>query len=326
MKKVLSLILSVCLLLLAGCTQTPNDNSSDNLNNDIAKMVKVSEEIIEYDGNDKYYYYENKIYKNDTVVFEDEKDNEIYQLALSGDYIYYLCGNDSTYNALSRVLKNGTNKQEVLVSSQQFNGLNDMKIYNNNIFVCDGIKLYLINTNDLKPQLIHKDVNQYDVYGENVYYIEHAERTFTIYKKNINTQKIEKVLGDGVYSEDKNPTVPLYSKFVLTENGNFVFTQRLPYKLCEYTNGNIKVIENSVVNPLKTGHIYEESVIYKDEMIYYVRKENEEQILYTCVSSPEETITIYIGNLKDFSSGITVKNNYYYYKDKNNKTQKIKIN
>ncbi len=317
MKKVLSLILAICLLLLAGCTQTPIDNSSI-LNN-------ISEEIIEYDGNDKYYYFENKIYKNDTVIFEDEKDNKIYQLAINGDYVYYLCGNDSTYNALSRVLKNGTNQQELLVSHEQFNGLNDMKIYNNNVFVCDAIELYLISTTDLKPIVLHNDVAQYDIYGENVYYIDHAERTFTIYKKNIITQKTEKILGGGVYSEDKNLTNTLYSKFVLTENGNFVFTQRLPYKLCEYVDGTVRVIENST-DSLDDGHIYEESVMYYDGLIYYVKIENKQQILYACATSPEEAVMIEKGALKDFSRCITIKNNYYYYRDKNNKTQKIKIN
>jgi len=210
---------------------------------------------------------------------------------------------------------NGENKQKLLDcdTTEGFYGgdFHSWYIYNGNLFLHSSMVLYKIDLSTYQWEIFNNDIEFYQIYDDCLYFIDHAKTSFTIYKQDLKTKEIEIVLGEGVtYPENE-----IYSNFVISEDGTFFITQRLPYRrLISYKDGKIEVIEDFENLEDYFDSFDELSLRYHNGYLYYVKKTDNVYNLYRydcIVKQIKEKITA----LDEYKrTGYVNDNAFYYYK------------
>lgn len=222
MKKLFLLLLIICLL--SGCHSAPKEENYDTTPPQYTTGNKQPSE----ENNALQPQQINKKYVVDGVTYQSVSDIYGYNFEITRD------------------------DQPILDYTDFINNqLNDWQVCDDNILALVNMRLFCYSLADgtLEPILTNEVVSAFDYYNGYIYYIEHANRTFSVYRTKFGSDKKELVLGHDVY--DKENPKELISNFVITDDGDIVFTQRVPYGLYVYKNGKTKLIlESSDINEL----------------------------------------------------------------------------
>ena len=114
-------------------------------------------------------------------------------------------------------------------------GIAEFQIYNDEFYIwTNGITVIRYNPVTNKTEAFLDDVGILKFSENYAYYIDHAQRTFSIYRKNLKTGETILLRGDGKTKERyEEPSVPLYDNLVFVGN-QLYYTTRLPYTLRKY--------------------------------------------------------------------------------------------
>ncbi len=244
MKKILCSILTLCIVL-SGCQSTPKSDETIITPQPAPQFVTA-----------------------DTVTDNETVDEQIPK------YIRTQVVDGITYKSVSDplgydfdILQVSADGEKSLLKDKEFYGrqLIDWKICDGKILFKTNIWLYCYNLADGTTDLILSDVCSFDYYNGYIYYREHASRTFTVYRTKIGSEDKQVVLGHDVY--DKENPKELVSNFVITDDGEIVFTQRVPYGLYVYKNGKTKLI-------LESKDINERSICCDKNDVYFVMQDS----------------------------------------------------
>ncbi len=76
------------------------------------------------------------------------------------------------------------------------------------------------------------------IHGGYLYYMDHGDKSFTIFRKNLDTDKVEIMFGDGVGKRDRDyiGDSPYYDNFVIV-NDVLYASSRFPAKIWRYDEG-----------------------------------------------------------------------------------------
>ena len=96
----------------------------------------------------------------------------------------------------------------------------------------------------------------------NLYFIDHANRTFSIYVMDLTTKTTKILLGDGEYNPNKEEAKYLYKNFIFIEDTMYYYMLS-PDGLYVYQNGESKLISDN-------ENIDEYSLFSYDGDLYYI--------------------------------------------------------
>ena len=280
-------LLTFLIFNLFGCS----DNSTLTENQNSMIDESKGEEIQQSDIPDDY---------AEDVVFETRSVSK--EITYDGS-VYYSISDDLGYDFEIR-RKTDENYFQTLITDTDLIGeqLIDWEICDDKIFFTSNMWLYCYDMTDESVTLLNDDVSNFDLYNGYIYFSEHASRTFTVYRTKIGSDNKEVVIGNDIY--DENNPKELVSNFVVKSNGDIVFTQRVPYGLYVYHDGNTNLL-------LDTDDIYEYSLCCDLDNVYYVLKRDETSVL-CCYTSTGELREV--AELMDFSRLVSVENGVYSYR------------
>jgi hypothetical protein len=167
------------------------------------------------------------------------------------------------------------------------------------------------------------DINSAGFLGDRFYYVNHAEKTFSIYEKNLSTGKTELVRGDGVgkrHSVIHNGDTPWFDR-VYVIDGKMYYTTRMPAQLYQYSPGGEDILiadfsENSKPN------IFE--VAAGRQKLYYVFGTDAYE--YDLQSGATTKLATIKDMVTDGYSGFCVADGVLMYRGKNNEVKRIRLN
>lgn len=172
-------------------------------------------DIVEDDDNLYYCTKEEiiKIHKKDGISNNILKQQNPSKLAIYNGYLYFLSDGGADLK-FYRVDINGENYSEVFnrkdITGKYLTDIRSFQVVENKIYVDIMMQLFSYDMNTGEIVLISKDIYKFHVVGDNVYFTDHAQRTFTFYKLNLRTMEREIFLGNGVSMPEKE----LYDDFV----------------------------------------------------------------------------------------------------------------
>jgi hypothetical protein len=194
------------------------------------KLKTISGKALEWDcldliEDDSYIYYSN----DDGIYKTDKKDGTSKQIAdqkraskllLAEGYIYFLAKSGENCD-LYRVSTEGKDSK-IVISGKQLNSIdmNNMDrfaVVNNKIYISYEMQLHSFDMVSGEIKNIIEDEGIFHVNNNNIYYIDHAERTFTIYKKNLVDMKTQIIVGNGKSDKAKD----MYKDFVFLGDSMF---------------------------------------------------------------------------------------------------------
>ncbi|PJI07263.1 MULTISPECIES: hypothetical protein [Clostridium] len=202
-------------------------------------------------------------------------------------------------------------------------------VQDNNIYFDDSMSVYLFDMSSGKLKLLNDDVEQFKINNGYMFYIDHAQKTFTIYKENINDMKSQIILGKGVSKPNKG----IYYGFDFI-GSDLYFLKRIPdstYEHCAnalyaYKNGNEILMRKN-----NNEGIDEEMVVYKKEL-YFATDDSSNKTTLWKYSNKDNTMSkvacLESSKLYSYFIWNTVKivNGYLYYYTKNYKLRCVKLN
>lgn len=288
-----------------------------------SKDEKIFIEELRQESNHNYRFdiVDNCIYKEN--IMTDEKSFflsevcNIMDMILYDETLYYVIQKDELVDIYS-ISIDGIDKKVVMEScifSELKNHIfRSWEIYGGKIYIQTNLAFFEFDLNNQTLKELHKDVWIYEIYNNELYFIDHANRTFTIYKMNLDTKKVEVVLGDGKYNPDKS-VEEYYSNFVITDTGNLIYTKRNPYGVYYYNKSNL-LIESG-------NQILEYSLACHYDSVYYVVKDSENYnlVVYNLNSEERSIVTV----LKDYSAFVDITNSFYYYATTDGSLSKVEI-
>lgn len=288
-----------------GTTETSGKKAESPVQIDINNASQQINSYVE-DGGFIYYPNDKGINKLDKKTGKAEL---IYQqqnaggLSLTDKNIYFLSGSDLK---ICQIDKDGQNYGVTFDGKQvkdeyDANMILKYTIVDSKVFVqfnLDALYSYDMASKEVKKVLT--DVESFKVKDGYIYSTDHAERTLSIYKTNIDTLKKERILGEGVYKPAKN----LYYEFVFV--GDTLYTTTgLPYGLSSYSNGTASVlVDTNGKRPLNLTK-------YQDNIYYAVLSTDKDYKLMKYDIKSKKVSEA--AELKDFKLYLSIVNGYAYY-------------
>jgi len=130
------------------------------------------------------------------TVLLDETNAIQYQL--DSEWIYYVV-QKRRYNlefSINRIRIDGTDNTLLLDESWfERAAFHSYTIVGDVLYIQMGYEFYAYSLLSKTIELIDTDVGVYQIVGNKLYFIRHAERDFTIYVKNLDTGEIETLFG-----------------------------------------------------------------------------------------------------------------------------------
>lgn len=308
--KVMRTIFSLVTILgiTTGCTSIAQTSDLLNWQDEVKDRVfGWSASVIEY--NDVIYYTcssgiqkinSSKKSEKETVISE----SDINLLFMYNDMLYYAKENE----IFCLPIDNPKNKKLVWDKSMaegidEFLGIIDFSIYNNILYIKNtGTSIIQYNINQKHTQMFVEDVSSGAFYNNKFYYTDHAERTFSIFSKDLETGNITLERGEGkTYANGREF---LYDQVQVVDN-KIYYTTRLPNRVYEFSDeGDDKLIEDF---SNKDAFIY---LSGKNKLLYYAI---EEELYSYDISSGEKKFVSNISRFEASKSFGVIKNTIFYY-------------
>lgn len=252
--------------------------------------------------------------KEDGLYVKDKKSEKIVKVGniLSPDYlqlynnILYFKSEEKLYQYNSI-----TEKYQIIfdANTQEERDaiLQDYQVYKEKIFFLNAsiCAVFDIDSKEFKtlPKIL--SVSAAEIREDKIYYIEHTERTFTLFSYNINTEEKKIIIGSG----KSEPDEILIRDFVFGNNNLYIF-QGMPQGLYQYNNDNIKIISDFYI---KWMHSWNGGLLYSSD--------NTSTFLYFYNNDSIKVIEMVPF---DASKGLTIVDGYIYFFDRT--PQAIKYN
>ena len=282
--------------------------------------VPQKEYLFVEDGTDKYYIDGNAIYKNLQKDPVYQEDSDLFELCLYHDRLVYLKPlGDFTFEILT-VKKDGRDQQILLdnnsLSEKTDEQVRSLSVYGEKLYIHTNYRLYSLDTRNCRMETVCEDVYTFALREGSLYYIEDAQRTFSLFKMDLESGEKELLFGTGAYQQDKATAKNLCSNFVISENGNIFYCMRLPYGLWAFDGKESRQIQ--------MGQTFDEySLLTYENKLYFVKEQSDISIL--TVYNPSDKTTTELCRLPDFAETVTIQNDCFYYKNTAGSVIKTKI-
>ncbi|NRY57266.1 hypothetical protein DE169_002445 [Clostridium acetobutylicum] len=339
MKKIVLILICIFTFSLVGCNKKVNDtrvavHKKVKLDYPIHLSDKVLDNTSDIIEDDNFIYYSDKkgINKLNKKSGESKlilKQKNVNQLVLVEENIYFSTVDEKNFGIFC-IDKNGSELSKIIdgKNMEYANQFRYFMIRDNNIYFQVTMSLYLFDMTSKKLKLLNNDAEQFKVNKGSVFYIDHGQRTFTIYKENIDDMKPQIILGKGV----SEPKRDIYYGFAFIDD-DLYFLKRIPNSsdnhyttaLFTYKNGNETIImknDNEVIG--------EDMVEYKGDL-YFTTYSSDEKIKLLKYSAKDNTISQVdcrdSSKVDNYFVWNTVKiiNGYLYYPTKDDKLRCVKL-
>lgn len=323
----------ICIFLLScllfGCAPQEKPNSSANPPSDELSIVEIYDILKDCD-------YWNYSYDGSFKAFKGEEEislqgeKRICDVKFIDGWLYYVKAYDDYRGGfdICRVRPNGEDSSVFFNSAEFEDTENTFASFNSFVFV-DGYmyiqaSLFLYQY-DMLTKTVKQigDVSTYHIMDNQLYFIGHASKDFTIYVMDLQTEETKIVLGDGVYGRDKEYPAWRYSNFIFigdimyyTRRSDSSDSEFYLVELFRYENGESTLIDD-------IDHVREYSLFEHEGKLYYFAKAGDAVKLMQYNPIDEKVTEILTCN--DFRSGPKIKDGYFYYQDSEDKIKRIKI-
>lgn len=196
---------------------------------------------IDEQGN--HYYIENNsiikadVAKRQIIKIKTVSDNyKLRNLILGGENLYYISWDDNEIFNICSIDLNGKNEVILLTQSNFSNELlNKITWSNNKLYIQMNFAFYCYDIMENALIQLFDDVGIYHIKDNQLYFIDHANRTFTIYQVNLDTKERICILGDGIY-RDKSEEYMRYKNFIFIGDDMYYSTS-CPGSIYRYRDG-----------------------------------------------------------------------------------------
>lgn len=158
-------------------------------------------------------YAENIYYISNSGIFMEKgsiqeqivEQNNITGLYTYENKLYYCTENEiNCFDFQSKIVNNIWHAGMLPAEEfKYFDGIYGFQIYKNYLYIKDsGISVFRVNLNTLETEPFLKDYSSLAFLEDKCYYIEHVQRSFSIFEMDIKTKKIQLVRGDGLTADE----------------------------------------------------------------------------------------------------------------------------
>ena len=312
----------ICCIVLLSFTGCIDDLEATSSNIESAIQSESYDSIpIEYD-NCIFYIENNMIYKKNSVetqlLFKNSGFNsDLCDFNIVEDKMYFFALENNGDFVLYRVSINGQNKELLLTKEQLTQNdeyYNGSIYYENKIYIQTSFSLYCYDISTCKAEMIENDVGIFQIVKDQLYYIDHAERTFTVYKLDLNTKEKKIVIGEGKIQE-KSTVSNLYSNFIIIDDA-LICCKRNPDGLFFYMNNEEFLISNS-------EGVDEQYLLEYNGDLFFVQSQNGQNFIMKYDLSKKLLTTFAL--FDDHYSNLSVSGDYLYYKDAEKNLSKLML-
>jgi hypothetical protein len=264
-------------------------------------------------------YRQNKTNPEKTLI---RSEKFIRSLNLYGDWLYYIAADQNICR-----IKKDAEEYSVVLNYKPFQEYEDAPmrsfcIVDDVLFFQMNFGFYQYDMSKKTIELIDGDVKIYHIANNQLYFIGHARKDFTIYIMNLETEETEILLGDGIYGRDKEYPELYYSNFIFIGDVMY-YTKRNTrendfylVELYRYENGESTLIDDEL-------NIDEYSLFEHDGKLYYIVRGEETNKLMQYNPKDENITEILM--CKNFSSRGKIVDGYFYYLDSDGEIQQVRI-
>lgn len=339
MKRITPFILSFILLICAGCSQTnektskttsslTNQNNianADNITSDLTTEEKFS---MVSDDKNIYYISDDSILKIDrttkekTTILPHKENISLSRLVLFQNKLYYHLSDETYHFEIRSISSNGQENALVLGKSdltehEYINGCS-FDVIDEKIYIKVGLELFSYNIASKEKTKLLDDVSYYQIAGDFIYYIDDAERTFTIYKKDLQNGKTEILLGDGnTKIKGSNSAAPRYKNLCICNDILYYC------KLDSESEGIYKYDGEKEILVFGSAHIDESSIgVYGNSILFVTKNSEKWELTKYDVTTGKTTV---LSKLENYCWYYDVKNSMYFYRNEQYDLFSVKI-
>lgn len=259
--------------------------------------------------------------KIDNGVFRE--NNEYYSNVIFFDgWIYYIAHKNQFSNfTLCRMNSAGREISELVpyVMFDSDESFNSLFFYDGKIYIQTNFKFYRYDTREGSFEKLLDDVGIYQIYNHQLYFIDHANRTFTIYQMDLQTLETKILLGTG-RTAVKETGDTLYSN-ILFVGDHLYYTTRIPDGLYRYVNGEKDVLIHGGESEYSLCEY--ELFEYSQKLCYILRSSDK---VYHCMQYDPETGSISeLATFEDFASEPRIDADIFYYRDSSKQERSVPI-
>lgn len=319
MKKLLAV--SLCIVLCCSCTKLSTETVPNSTGN--VSPVILYNECISGDQDENYSYdildegivkIDKNSHKAETIYLQ----SGIKWITVFNNKLYFVV--DGKIMSIDTYGKNKTLELDTDAVKNLFDdGIHAIVVYNDRFYIwTSGMSIAQFDPKTKKVSAFLDDADNVKFYDEYAYYTDHAARTFSLYRMNILTRKVERLRGTGVLKE-KNENSLRIDNFEII-NHQLYYSTRLPSRLYEYHEDG----EDEEIYNTEDSFIY--LSFYGGDLLFVTtaNKDNKSNLYRYNRDSKKVN---FIKKLTDFdpTHGIQVGYGYGYYTRSDGEVKKIKI-
>ncbi|MDR0459596.1 MAG: DUF5050 domain-containing protein [Coriobacteriales bacterium] len=344
-QRVFSILLSLFSAFSLGSCAETGSTEIENRNNDILTLIEsVSGILYEVDASfwadrvtdtrsltetdDSVFYIStegleryNKSSDSSIVLVESPSIKLFY---IDDGFIYYCEGGNTIY----RVDMEGSNQvtileREVTSDSDHAYSFSQVLVYRDYLYYSlgnDSMCYYRYSLHTHETDVLANDAAMYVFYENSFYYIEHAGKSFSIYKKDLVNDDTKLIRGDGIYYRDKTDNnAPIIDNIFLVDN-QIIYTTRSPAAVYKLEDDKNDVLVSSFVelDNRDYDYVFAYSSLHK---LYYSYTWSSEFILYEYDVRTSETREYLVSLNADSRFGLKVINGYAFIHSKDDYNQ-----
>ena len=313
------------LMFVSSCRDMPesrnesSSNPSDSRTSSFwANDVSEINSLTETDEN-VFYISKNGIVKYDKLKNTDKilvEGQSVNSFRISNGLIYFCENNDTIYS----VDMNGEDRVKVVELKQVEDLLIEksftfFEVYEKNIYIkSSGTSMIRFNLSTQKTENFVDDVAEYAFLGNSFFYIDHAEKTFSIFQKDLNTGKVVLLRGDGKSKGQVSPQQAYKYEWydnVIAVNDRLYYTMRGPAKLFRLEQAGKDTLIEGFTNIEDANYL---TITASGNNLYYILESGslEGHLFKYDTLSGEKKDLITLNNV-NYSFGIKVINNCVFY-------------
>lgn len=312
-------------------SSTPeNNNYSNNINKSQAvefKFIGMNDGFTGWD-NLVWQSGENIYYLSEQGIVERNNHNEsnlilnadnIDGIVIDGSWLYYY---KSEERKISRINLNEDCEPELVFDAAKIDNPEILEqicgftLYNGKLFIKDtAISCFSYNAETSKLNRLNDDMSSGVFWDNKLYYIEHSQRSFSIYTTDLASMETELLRGDGkAYNMDEPKKGVLYDKLTLV-NGELFYSTRVDPAIYLYEKDG----EDLLIEDFYSDDIIILQTTTDGDYLYYTHEDT--NILHRYDPNESKLKLIELPNDFKQNKGYMIVDNTVYYK-KNDGTYK----